>query len=253
MLWNTNGEHQTNVRAHSNEYARSPIPDAADAELIGAGCEHRKFEASVVIGEGASVCLQDDNNGTVQSREIEKTASTLANASPGAFDDGIRIGVRGSPNSGALRGRCRRSGVELAEVVVEMLGLKLTRKLSADRAEARIDWPLTVDGPTHELRDQLFAPRTLGLEVILTLGNGALVRGRGLGPWHVEQENLHDWRRYWTLLRLERSFADRRGKELIHVPEHLIDAHASPLPWRVRADRVEACFDGAANGWVVKH
>jgi len=90
--------------------------------------------------------------------------------------DGIRIGRRGNPR--ALRARCSRSSPELAEVVVEMLGLKLTRERSADRAEARIDWPLIVDGPTYELRDQLSTPRTLGLEVILTLGDGALVRGR---------------------------------------------------------------------------
>src|SRR5215218_9771862 len=105
-----------------------------------------------------------------------------------------------------------------------MLRLKLARELSADGTETRVDWPLAIDRSTHELCDQCLASCPLGLEVILALRDGALVRRRRLGPWHVEQKQLHDRRWYRAFLRLERSFAERSAEKLVHVPEHLIDA-----------------------------
>src|SRR5215203_1108360 len=65
------------------------------------------------------------------------------------------------------------SRVELSEVMIEMLRLELARELAAHRPEARIDWPLAADGPGHEPRDQLPAPRPLRLEVVLLARDGA--------------------------------------------------------------------------------
>src|SRR5213075_212119 len=93
--------------------------------------------------------------------------------------------------------------LELAEVVVEMFRLKLARELSVHRAEAWIRGPCTIDGPTHELRDQCLASGALCLEVILASRDCTLVRRRGLGPRHVDQEELHDRRGYGALLRRE--------------------------------------------------
>src|SRR6516225_1398064 len=119
-------------------------------------------------------------------------------------------------------------------MMIQMFGLKPAEIGACDFPKNGILRPRVIKSFAYEVVNELKAALALVREVILLFCNERCQRGSSPRPRKIQDKNLHYATRQRLSLARRCDVAKVKLKRCVHMPEHLVDRHCSPLPWGVR-------------------